>query len=234
MKHRVGFFLLSAILLLLVVKYAEAEPGKCVIKDCHPNMQTCLPEKHMAVKGENNISACRQCHTPASETLKDTFSAKIHKKHFAEKKLQCAHCHCIENGVSFALPSINSSGAPDKETLDALTDITAEWANSPYLSAIHAAKDITCAACHGNALPLLDDKPTKETCLVCHKSYAELAEKTPGQDHPSRNPHNSHLGPINCTVCHKAHEYSANYCMNCHKFPMRPIPGGKVLRPPKK
>ena len=199
-------------------------------------MQTGLPEKHMAVEGRNNVSACMQCHIPATETLKDTrvFSAKIHRKHFAEKKLQCTHCHDIENDVSFTLPGRKSTGAPDKETLDVLPELTAEWAKSPYLSAIHAAKDIACASCHGNAVPVLDDKPTKETCLGCHKSYAELATKTPGLDHPSRNPHNSHLGPINCTVCHKSHEYSAPYCMNCHKFPMHPIPGGKKFRPPKK
>ena len=208
---------------------AAAEPGTCATQNCHDSLQAMLPENHMSVEGENNISACMQCHLPAAETLKDTnaFAVAIHKGHAAENKLECSYCHIIKPDVAFSLPGRKSIGVPDEQTLGALPEITAEWATSPYLGAKHAANKLGCAACHGGVLPVLDEKPTNETCLGCHESYEKLAVKTPGLDHPSRNPHNSHLGPINCTVCHKAHEYSIAYCKDCHVFPMNPIPGGK-------
>ncbi|HBL25170.1 MAG TPA: hypothetical protein DDZ40_13815, partial [Deltaproteobacteria bacterium] len=36
-------------------------------------------------------------------------------------------------------------------------------------------------------------------------------------DFPDRNPHKSHLGTIDCVVCHKAHQSSKAYCLDCHK-----------------
>ncbi|MDR2054553.1 MAG: cytochrome c3 family protein [Desulfovibrio sp.] len=232
MKHTIlHFFLLLAAVIPLSAGVAAAQQplGKCAT-DCHTDIQAVLPKNHMTVEGEDNISSCMQCHLPSSETLKDTrvFSAKVHKKHFGEKKLQCSYCHIIQKGVSFALPGRESIGVPDEQTLGFLPEITAEWAQSPFLSAVHSAKDVACSPCHGvDKLPLLDDKPANNACFACHVSYEQLAAKTPGKDHPTRNPHNSHLGPINCTVCHKAHEVSVNYCLDCHKFDMNPIPAGK-------
>jgi fumarate reductase flavoprotein subunit len=208
---------------------AQEAPGTCSTADCHAAVQAVLPENHMGVEGEDNISSCMQCHLPASETQRDTrvFSAKVHKKHFSEKKLECSYCHIIKKGVSFALPGRESIGIPDEQTMKFLPEITAEWANSPFLAAVHSAKDVACSSCHGNKLPVLDDKPENTICFGCHVSYEELAVITPGKDHASRNPHGSHLGPINCTVCHKAHEVSITYCLTCHTFDMNPIPAGK-------
>jgi fumarate reductase flavoprotein subunit len=233
MNHIVLHIFLSlaaAVPLTAGIAAAQEPPGKCATADCHADIQRVLPENHMTVEGEDNISSCMQCHLPSSETLRDTrvFSAKVHKKHVSEKKLQCSYCHIIKDGVSFALPGRESIGVPDGQTMEFLPDITAEWAKSPFLAATHSAKDVACSSCHGgDKLPLLDDKPENAACFSCHGSYEELAAKTPGKDHPSRNPHNSHLGPINCTVCHKAHEVSKTYCLDCHKFDMNPIPAGK-------
>ncbi|MDR2670074.1 MAG: cytochrome c3 family protein [Desulfovibrio sp.] len=229
MKYTFLLFFLAVAAYPAVGFATEQEPpGKCST-DCHRDIQAVLPENHMIVEGENNISSCMQCHLPASETLRDThvFSAKVHKKHFSEKKLECTYCHIIKEGLSFALPGRESIGIPDEQTMKFLPEITAEWAKSPFLAAVHSAKDIACSSCHGNKLPLLDDKPANKVCFGCHADYEELAAKTPGKDHPSRNPHGSHLGPINCTVCHKAHEISATYCLTCHTFDMNPIPAGK-------
>lgn len=55
-----------------------------------------------------------------------------------------------------------------------------------------------------------------EFCLNdgCHNiSREELAQKTEGM---SRNPHNSHLGDVDCGECHKAHRASVMYCSRCH------------------
>ena len=233
MRHKLLYLLvLLATVIPTPAKIAPANagepPGSCAVKDCHTDMRTVLPENHMKVEGKDNVSACMQCHLPSSETLKDThvFSAKIHKKHVMEKKTECSYCHAVQEDLSFTLPGRESIGIPDKETMKFLPDIAAEWAKSPFLAARHARKNVACSSCHGGKLPVLDDKPGNETCFTCHKSYAVLAAKTPGKYHPSRNPHGAHLGSVNCTICHKAHEPSIIYCKNCHKFDMNPIPAG--------
>ncbi|HOD76591.1 MAG TPA: carboxyl transferase domain-containing protein, partial [Syntrophorhabdaceae bacterium] len=55
----------------------------------------------------------------------------------------------------------------------------------------------------------------------------KLAAKTEPKDFPDRNPHKSHLGTINCTVCHKAHAASKTYCLECHKNFNMKIPFGE-------
>ena len=46
-------------------------------------------------------------------------------------------------------------------------------------------------------------------------------KKTEPPEFKDRNPHDSHLGEIACTVCHKAHGESKVYCLECHqKFQM--------------
>ncbi|MDR2819834.1 MAG: cytochrome c3 family protein [Desulfovibrio sp.] len=226
--HCFLFLAASVIPLMSGIVAAQEPPGKCAT-ECHTDMRTVLPEKHMIVEGEDNISSCMQCHLPSSETRRDThvFSAKVHKKHFSEKKLECSYCHIIDVGKSFSLPGRESIGVPDEQTMKFLPEITAEWAKSPFLATIHAKKDVACSSCHGDKLPVLDDKPENAVCFKCHGSYEQLAEKTPGKDHISRNPHASHLGVVNCRLCHKAHEASITYCLDCHKFEMNPIPGGK-------
>jgi fumarate reductase flavoprotein subunit len=231
MIHKILIYFLSlASTMVFTAHTAAAQAGTCASKDCHADIMKVLPEKHMAVEGEDNITSCLQCHIPGTETRRDThvFSAKVHKKHFSEKKLECSYCHIIDVGKSFSLPGRESIGVPDEQTMKFLPEITAEWADSPFLATIHAKKDIACSSCHGeDTLPVLDDKPENATCFKCHGSYELLAEKTPGKDHVSRNPHASHLGVVNCRLCHKAHEASITYCLDCHNFEMNPIPGGK-------
>jgi len=53
----------------------------------------------------------------------------------------------------------------------------------------------------------------KEVCLGCHGSYQEIAKLTSDLD---LNPHNSHLGQMRCTVCHKPDGKIDFYCAKCH------------------
>ena len=57
-------------------------------------------------------------------------------------------------------------------------------------------------------------------------AMAQLAAKTEPAEFKDRNPHASHLGEIDCTVCHKAHGPSKIYCLGCHQKFVMTIPGG--------
>jgi len=64
-----------------------------------------------------------------------------------------------------------------------------------------------------------------QRCLECHGPMEKLAQKSAPKDFPDRNPHKSHLGEIACTVCHKGHQASTVYCLDCHRNFKMSIPG---------
>lgn len=80
-----------------------------------------------------------------------------------------------------------------------------------------------CAACHdANAVTASsvpdDERALNAKCNTCHGGYKVLAEKSKDLHF---NPHASHLGDINCTVCHRAHEKPKLACNDCHAFDMK-------------
>ena len=97
-------------------------------------------------------------------------------------------------------------------------------ANGPYLADAHKDKGLNCTACHGDTMEV-DDNETlvNSACVKCHGSLAKVAEKS----EEAVNAHKSHLGNMNCTVCHAGHADSMSYCLGCHHFDMN-IPFGKV------
>jgi hypothetical protein len=80
----------------------------------------------------------------------------------------------------------------------------------------HAARGLTCEVCHGSAKP--SGPPPMSVCVGCHGSYAQLAEQT-GNLVP--NPHKSHMGELECGLCHKEHRPSILFCNTCHVFEMK-------------
>ncbi len=85
-----------------------------------------------------------------------------------------------------------------------------------------------CATCHqqqnavaGNAFVL----PPSKTCIQCHGTMEQLAEKTKPADPHDPNPHASHhYGPnMECTACHAEHKPSHVACNNCHDFKFKQI-----------
>lgn len=103
---------------------------------------------------------------------------------------------------------------------------------SSYLDNIHQQANVGCKDCHSD-YTLVDemksivsyvtgnyDDPMKEAdysqdgCLNCHRSYSSLAVRTSNLE---PNPHSSHLGEIDCTLCHKSHRPSEIYCSQCHQ-----------------
>lgn len=86
---------------------------------------------------------------------------------------------------------------------------------------IHKTKSVDCASCHGKSMEVDDNETTVNAeCISCHGSLAEVARKDEGHI----NPHKSHIGQVNCTVCHHGHTSSRSFCLGCHSFNM-PIPG---------
>ncbi|MBS1125913.1 MAG: flavocytochrome c [Nitrospirae bacterium] len=87
-----------------------------------------------------------------------------------------------------------------------------------FLADMHAKKQVNCDACHGTGGNVVDDneQPVNSNCIKCHGALSDMAKKATGHI----NPHKSHLGEINCTVCHHSHVASQVYCLNCHDFAM--------------
>jgi fumarate reductase flavoprotein subunit len=75
-----------------------------------------------------------------------------------------------------------------------------------------------CASCHGtnevvpNKIPD-DEYAINKQCTTCHGDFAKLAKADKKID-----PHGSHLGQINCTVCHAGHQKPKLICNDCHSF----------------
>lgn len=89
------------------------------------------------------------------------------------------------------------------------------------LADAHKVSKVSCAACHGKST-VVDDNETvvNAQCISCHGT---MKDKPAAKAHI--NVHKSHLGDINCTVCHSGHARSQSYCLKCHTFDM-PMAGG--------
>lgn len=84
-----------------------------------------------------------------------------------------------------------------------------------HLAGAHAAKGVTCESCHKPGTSLTDgEREVNASCTSCHGPMEQIPVSTQGP-----NPHKSHLGDIQCTTCHRAHESSRAYCLECHDFP---------------
>jgi Cytochrome c3 len=208
---------------------AKREMGKSVEKHqscsaCHDDFKNVLSAKHPPVKG-NVLRVCMKCHTPEGKSMvkPNKFETYIHLAHLkSQVKADCLDCHTWRPGKSFGLAGTAVSyGAPSKENMALIKRMLTSAVDSDYLDARHFSKDITCAACHGK--DLVGESAVENTqCLGCHGPLEGLIDKTAPKDFPDRNPHKSHLGEINCTVCHSGHAKSKVYCLECHpKFAIK-------------
>jgi fumarate reductase flavoprotein subunit len=85
-----------------------------------------------------------------------------------------------------------------------------------FLGDRHKNVGVDCAGCHKEDPP--KEKVPMAVCLGCHGGYPEVAAKTNKID---PNPHNSHLGEIECGQCHRAHKASVLVCAGCHDMEMK-------------
>jgi len=103
-----------------------------------------------------------------------------------------------------------------------------------YLGNVHQKAHVDCIDCHENTLVEkaqetwwyatddFYDPPYKrdfgnEMCLKCHTDLERIVAKTVVGE--NLNPHDSHLGALNCADCHKMHMQSKAACIDCHEFP---------------
>jgi len=195
---------------------------------CHADFSSMLPKGHPAVKG-TDLSSCIDCHSigQVGEAKKNGFSTRIHLAHVGSQlHLECVACHSYMPGKSFGLIGQSISwGAPKDEDMVVMKEEFASWVNSSYADHLHAEAMIDCAGCHGKDVPLLDTTVENSRCLACHGPQDQLAARSTPKDFPQRNPHDSHLGEIACTVCHHAHAESKAYCLDCHRNFAMEIPG---------
>ncbi len=109
------------------------------------------------------------------------------------------------------------------------------WQASDYGAAAHAEQGVTCLNCHEPTtqqqvdelvayvqgdftVPLQQRQFSDDFCFDCHlpnehTSYDEVIQLTAGLE---LNPHDSHLGELDCDLCHKMHRASEDYCAQCH------------------
>jgi cytochrome c nitrite reductase small subunit len=112
------------------------------------------------------------------------------------------------------------------------------WNSGVLLASKHADAGVECQDCHhstipdkalqglnyitGNyKMPLHAPEVDRAYCLDCHSeeggasSWEEIESAT---DFEESNPHDSHNGEQNCTLCHKMHAESKPMCVECHIF----------------
>ena len=85
-----------------------------------------------------------------------------------------------------------------------------------FLADKHKYRGMDCSGCHRESLP--KQNVPMAACLGCHEDYRKVAAKT---DKLDPNPHDSHLGEIECGKCHHAHKLSVNFCNECHQMDMK-------------
>jgi hypothetical protein len=222
--------LIMASPLLSQTKKAGDKPKGASCAPCHAAISTVLPKDHKPVTG-NTIAACTSCHKPdfSGKAETNAFSARLHRPHVKpDAKTDCVLCHAWTPGKQFGFKGAKENlGKVSRENMALAKKTFASWATSPYLDAKHGKANVVCNGCHGKTVPESGDTVENDRCLSCHGSLKDLADRSAPKDFPDRNPHNSHLGEIACTVCHHAHQASEVYCLGCHqKFTMK-IPGGK-------
>ncbi|MCR5757474.1 MAG: cytochrome c3 family protein [Selenomonas sp.] len=97
----------------------------------------------------------------------------------------------------------------------------------------HQQAGVACIDCHENGIEDkvketvwyvtddFDDPPAKrhfdnQMCTKCHTNLDEIVTKTDQGN--GVNPHDSHLGDLTCSDCHRMHQKSKAACQDCHDF----------------
>ncbi len=105
--------------------------------------------------------------------------------------------------------------------------------DSDLLANKHAEADLVCHDCHESSIaiqaeegfkfitgnyqvPLEKREFSREFCLECHDDFDTMVKAATNFE--ESNPHDSHNGEMECTVCHNMHQESEVLCSECHIF----------------
>jgi len=219
-SYRASIFFAMAFLVLSGGKYrpigrasAQLKPDACT--NCHAEIAEILPRGHGAVI-EPSPPACKKCHRVGGPAK--TFEWLSHYKHYriATGAPECGDCHRLLKKKAAEISESRSSAVSlPAEIADGWGPFFKSWAVQGYMDNAHAQKGVICRSCHGS-VPAFE-VPELEKCLSCHKGYAPPLGQNSGSQ---PDPHRSHLESPPCTLCHKAHEKSVNYCNSggCHQY----------------
>ena len=181
---------------------------------CHKTLSETLPQNHVNITPQD-IKYCAMCHVFVNKMA--SFEWIAHYSHYTGNGFEgdCWSCHFINNKGNFGVIGLQTNARVDidKHGGEKLRSFFDSWASSEYLDCLHAEARVSCSSCHLKFS--VEEEVSIEVCLKCHGSYADLAIVTKGAE---PNPHESHLGKINCTLCHKIHEPSTDFCEQCHSF----------------
>lgn len=83
-----------------------------------------------------------------------------------------------------------------------------------FMADRHIKRGASCVDCHGTGAPEHGAFVDMSACMKCHGTYDKVAAST--QSLGKRNPHDSHIGQLECAVCHHGHSQPVLYCSNCH------------------
>ncbi len=220
--------MIVALLLLVPAAFAAGKP-ECLF--CHNNAASVLKSGHPGVKAFS-MDACLGCHKPADNRFPapNPFFSRMHRFHVdAKGAISCGLCHVRHDNGGFGLQHrdrVLSYGALNEKDMALIRSKFLSWAGSAYLDAVHGKANVGCAACHGTAMAGKGARVESARCMACHGFYECLADTTAPKDFPERNPHSSHLGQPECTLCHKGHTVSRSACADCHVGFTTRIPAG--------
>ena len=133
----------------------------------------------------------------------------------------------------FNVANPSSESCANCHTMDDYVD---SLADSSLLVSLHTARNIGCVDCHDYDLedqlrdtlaflqddydqPFMRARYDNDYCFQCHEhgSYEELKQLIQYMvGDVLGDLHNSHLGEIDCRLCHKMHKPSVDYCSQCH------------------
>ena len=110
------------------------------------------------------------------------------------------------------------------------TDAAAAADSSVPLVAAHEALGLTVDGCASDEAAGIDEPgyydknasvcttASREYCMTCHESdWEDTVAATADYDgHEGYNPHDSHMGAVDCGICHSLHGEQTLYCVTCH------------------
>jgi hypothetical protein len=195
--------------------WAQAPSGGCTA--CHAKLADKLPAGHPDATGMA-VAGCLGCHARGGGAT--PFEWSMHLGHFRNAQFSgtCWSCHTLDADGALRVTGDDPRPAPraTRDVVDKMNPFYRSWATSSFLDRRHADKNVGCAGCHGATLPR--KRVGNDGCLACHTSYEAVAQKT---KHAEPNPHDSHVGEVRCTLCHRGHAAPVLYCNQCHSFELK-------------